>query len=38
MKIAMKLFAALLIVGALTGCQGMASSYDDPYQTGEKRS
>jgi hypothetical protein len=33
MRIAMKLLAALLIVGALAGCQGMNQSYDDPYQT-----
>ena len=37
MKTAIKLLAALLVVGVLAGCQGMGTSYDDPYQTGEKR-
>jgi hypothetical protein len=36
MKIAMKLVAALLLVGFLAGCQGMATSYDDPY-AGQKK-
>ena len=37
MKFAMKLLAALLVVGVLAGCAGMNKSYDDPYQSGEKR-